>query len=137
MLVDAPPAAAQPPAEQLPYWSLSADEVLLRLGTSRRGLPASEAVRRLAQYGSNTLAQERGTPLWQKFAANLTSFFAVLLWIAAALSLFTGSVTTCVAIVAVILINAVFAFYQEFRPEQATEALKRLLPAYARVRRGG
>jgi magnesium-transporting ATPase (P-type) len=42
-----------------------------------------------------------------------------------------------VAIVAVILVNAVFAFYQEFRAEQATAALKRLLPAYARVRRDG
>lgn len=41
------------------------------------------------------------------------------------------------AIWAVILINAVFSFWQEFKAEKATEALKRLLPAYARVLRDG
>jgi P-type Ca2+ transporter type 2C len=131
------PVPAQPPAEQIQYSSLPAEEVLCRLGTSRRGLPPDEAGRRPARYGPNILVEGRGTPLWQKFAANLTNFFAVLLWIAAALALLTGSITTGVAIVAVILVNAVFAFYQEFRAEQATAALKRLLPAYARVRRDG
>jgi magnesium-transporting ATPase (P-type) len=41
------------------------------------------------------------------------------------------------AIVAVVLVNAVFAFVQEYRAERATEALKRLLPATARVVRDG
>ena len=42
-----------------------------------------------------------------------------------------------VAIVAVIVLNALFAFVQELQAERATEALKRYLPPRARVRRGG
>src|SRR5579871_6052722 len=101
--------AARRAVERVPYFALSADEALCRLGTSRGGLPADEAGRRLARFGPNALVEERGTPLWRKFAANLTNFFAVLLWIAAALSFVTGAVETGAAIVAVILINAVFA----------------------------
>jgi len=132
-----PAGTGQTTTERVPYCTISADDTLRRLGTSHRGLPDDESRRRLVQYGPNVLVEEHGTPLWRKFAANLTNFFAVLLWAAAALSFLTGSTQTGLAIVAVILINAVFAFYQEFRAEQATAALKRLLPAFARVRRGG
>jgi len=42
-----------------------------------------------------------------------------------------------IAIVVVVLVNAGFAFAQEYRAERAAEALRRMLPQRARVRRDG
>jgi magnesium-transporting ATPase (P-type) len=119
------------------YFSLSAAEVLARLESSPEGITSAEAAARRARSGSNVIAEEAGLPLWRKFVANLTNFFAVLLWVAAGLSFGTDAAAQGVAIIAVIVVNALFSFWQEFRAEQATLALKKLLPAYARVRREG
>ncbi len=128
---------AAPATLPVAYFSQAADQVLAELQSSPRGLSTAEAARRLAQYGPNVITQERGVPLWRKFVANLTNFFAILLWIAAALSFLTGSNESGVAIIAVILVNAFFSFFQEYRAEQAVAALQRLLPAIAKVRRNG
>jgi magnesium-transporting ATPase (P-type) len=116
---------------------MTAEAALTQLGTSSRGLTREEALQRAARYGPNVITEARGTPLWKKFVANLTNFFAILLWVAAGLSFLTGSTESGVAVIAVIVINAIFSFWQEYRAERATEALKKLLPAYARVRRDG
>jgi Ca2+-transporting ATPase len=137
VIARSPIDAGSPTARHLPYNEFTSDATLRQLETSPAGLSTADAAERLARLGPNALTQERSTPLWRKFSANLTNFFAILLWAAAALALVSGSLDTCLAIVAVILVNALFAFYQEFRAEQATAALQRLLPAYARVRRDG
>ena len=62
---------------------------------------------------------------------------ALLLWVAAALSAASGSMTLAIAIVAVIVLNAALAYAQEMQAERATEALRELLPPQARVRRDG
>ena len=73
----------------------------------------------------------------RRFAANLVHLFALLLWLGAALALLGGLPQLTAAIVVVILVNAVFAFVQESRAERASEALRRVLPRTARVRRDG
>jgi calcium-translocating P-type ATPase len=62
---------------------------------------------------------------------------ALLLWLAAGLSLVAGTVALAVAIVVVILLNAAFAFLQEQQAERAVEALAAYLPARATVLRDG
>ena len=62
---------------------------------------------------------------------------ALLLWAAALLAVVGGIVPLAIAIVVVIVLNAIFAFVQELQAERATEALKRYLPPLARVRRDG
>ena len=61
----------------------------------------------------------------------------MLLWLGAALALLGGLPQLSAAILVVILVNAVFAFVQESRAERASEALRRVLPRTARVRRDG
>ena len=73
----------------------------------------------------------------RRFAANLVHLFALLLWGGAALALLGGLPQLSAAIVAVILVNAVFAFVQEYRAEKAVAALRHMLPARVRVRRDG
>ena len=137
-----PTPAAQAPLpqqqpEEVPLYALPAEEVYRRLDTTPTGLSEDEAARRLIRYGPNELREAKKAPAWRIFLANLVNFFAILLWIAAALSVLAGSIIVAIAIAAVIVINAVFSFWQEYKAEQAVEALRRLLPRRARVVRAG
>jgi sodium/potassium-transporting ATPase subunit alpha len=123
---------------------LARDDVFRTLVTSDRGLSEDEAARRLAEFGPNAIRAARKRPLALRFLGQFTHFLAVILWIAAGLSFLSeylnpggGMLTLGLAIVGVIVINALFTFIQEYRAEKALEALKRLLPFRVMVRRGG
>jgi magnesium-transporting ATPase (P-type) len=113
------------------------DLLLGHLGTKRDGLSEREAARRLEQHGPNEIRRREGTNRLREFARQFTHPLALLLWAAAAPAVVGGTIPLAVAIVAVIVLNAVFAFVQELQAEKATEALKRYLPPHARVRREG
>jgi Ca2+-transporting ATPase len=119
------------------FFPLSIEDIYKELGTDGQGLTESEAVKRLERYGPNVLKVLRGKPLPLRFLENLTGFFALLLWTGGILSFFAHMPELGWAIFAVIIINAVFSFWQEYKAERALEALKRLLPPMARVLRAG
>ncbi|MFN0155961.1 MAG: cation-translocating P-type ATPase [Gaiella sp.] len=104
---------------------------------ARSGLSAVEAAARLARDGPNVISATDRPRHLRRLAAQMTHFFALLLWAGAALAWLGDLPQLSAAIVAVILVNAVFAFFQEFRAERATEALRGLLPQAAGVRRDG
>ena len=111
-------------------------ELLLRdLRSSRTGLSTSEAQRRLLQYGPNELRRRGGLRWPGELARQLTHPLALLLWLAAALSFAVGSLTIAVAVLLVILLNALFAFIQEMQAERAVEALAQFLPQHVTVLR--
>jgi magnesium-transporting ATPase (P-type) len=72
-----------------------------------------------------------------KLVASLTNVMAMLLWVGGVAAFFARMPQLGIAVWAVVIINAAFSFWQEFRAEKATEALKKLLPSYARVQRDG
>ena len=112
-----------------------ADRLLRHLRTSASGLSAREAERRLLVYGPNELVRQRG-PGWPRaLVRQLTHPLALLLWLAAALAFSAGTAALALAIVAVVLLNAAFAFVQERQAERAVEALGRYLPPHATVLR--
>ena len=76
-------------------------------------------------------------PLVLRFTDQLTHFMALLLWVAGILAFISHTPELCWAIWAVIWINAIFSFWQEYQAEQALAALKKVLPAQARVPRDG
>ncbi len=117
------------------YMNLSEEEILSELETKKSGLPEQEAERRLKKFGPNTLEKIRVTPLFLRFAANLTNLFAILLWAAGILAFVASIPQLGWAILAVIFINAVFSFWQEYKAEKAVEALRVLIPSYSRVLR--
>ncbi len=123
---------------------LSVEDVLKRIEIGSDGLSVDEAQRRLAQYGPNVLVGKNHYSLLRGLLRHFTHFLAILLWIAAGLSFAAdfmkpgeGMATLGWAILGVIVINAGFAFFQEYRAERAVQALHRLLPDKAWVRRGG
>jgi sodium/potassium-transporting ATPase subunit alpha len=124
--------------------NLSKEEVLKSLVTSEKGLSVEDAKRRLHEYGLNEIKEVRKKPLYLRLISQFTHFLAILLWIASALSFLSeylrpgeGMLSLGIAILAVIFINAVFTFIQEYRAEKAVEALKRLLPFNVKVLRDG
>ena len=124
--------------------NLSKEDVLRSLVTSVNGLTEDEAKKRLNEFGYNAIEEVKKKPLIIKFLKQFTHFLAVLLWIAAFLSFLSeylhpgeGMFTLGCAIIAVIFINAIFTFIQEYRAEKALEALKKLLPFYVKVLRDG
>jgi len=101
------------------------------------GLTSDEARLRLAEAGPNALAEPSGPSHARRFAAQLVHLFALLLWAGSALAWVGGMPELGIAIAVVVVVNAVFAFAQEYRAERAVAALKRMLPQHARVRRDG
>ena len=107
------------------------------LRSRREGLTEREAARRLVVAGPNELERRGGSRWPGELAAQFVHPLALLLWAAAVLAGFTGTPTLAAAIVAVIVVNAVFSFTQERHAERAVEALASYLPAQARVIRDG
>ena len=50
---------------EVPWHSLTIDEVFRRVESGRQGLPAAEAARRLATFGRNTMPREPPPTLWR------------------------------------------------------------------------
>jgi sodium/potassium-transporting ATPase subunit alpha len=123
---------------------LDVDAALRSLDSRASGLTKAEASIRAREFGPNALARTRGRSPIAQLLAQFTHFFAVILWAAAGLASLaesrspgSGMGTLAVAIVAVIVVNGLFSFWQERRAYRALEALQRLLPAAVRVRRDG
>ena len=119
-------------------------ELFLAFGSSDEGLSEDEVELRRQRYGLNILSKIPTKPWLYKLAAQFTHFFALLLWVAAAISFGTGwfdpashMLSIGWAIVIVIVLNGAFGFYQEFRTEKSLEALRNMLPLKALVYRSG
>jgi len=118
-------------------YTLTIPDVYVAAGTSPDGLTTAEAKVRLAKYGPNAIQTIKGKPMWRKLLANFTHLMALLLWAGGAMA-FVGKMPQLGwAIWAVVVINAFFSFWQEFRAEKAADALKKLLPQFARALRDG
>jgi Ca2+-transporting ATPase len=131
-----PHSRAEPPAGGA-WHNQSADDVLARLGSSTAGLSATDAARRLAAGGPNELKEsQRISPL----RILLGQFKSLIVWIliaAGAISGVLGEAVDAIAILAIVVLNALIGFYQEFKAEQSIAALKRMTAPQAMVRRDG
>ena len=113
------------------------NRLLRDLRARREGLAGRDAERRLIVYGPNVI-RRRGRTRWpRELMKQFTHPLALLLWVAGGLAFLAGAPVLGVAIVAVIFLNALFAFAQERQAERAVEALTRYLPQDATVRRDG
>ncbi|MBU6351039.1 MAG: cation-transporting P-type ATPase [Chloroflexi bacterium] len=116
---------------------LEPGQVLAAMDTPASGLTAEVAVARLLQHGRNELHEARHPPLSRRLLANFTHLMASLLWVAGGMAFVAGMAQLGVAVWLVVLLNGAFSFWQEYKAERATEALRKLLPVYARVLRDG
>ena len=132
------------PAEA-PAYQQAVDQLLNSVGTdSGRGLTEEEARKRLDQHGLNELAAERVVPAWRMFLAQFQDVLVILLLIATAISTAVWVVERdaalpyeAIAILSVVLLNAVMGYLQESRAASALAALRGMAAAQAHVVREG
>ena len=127
--------AAQPKSK--PWHSQSAEDVLGQLGSTADGLSSQEAAQRLSTSGANELKE--GKPI-SPLQIILGQFKSLLIWIliaAGVISGLLGEAVDAIAILAIVILNAVIGFYQEFKAEKSISALKKLTAPQAKVRRDG
>ncbi len=101
------------------------------------GLSTKEAQRRLLENGENRLDTGKKHSALKIFAGQFRDLMVIILLIATAVSAVLGELHEAVAIVVIVLINALLGFFQELRCEQTLEALAKLSAPLARVRRDG
>lgn len=124
--------------DQAPVISWAANSSAFAMAALRSGpdgLSQADVLVRLADFGLNSLPRATRRAWYVQLALNFVHLFAMLLWVGAFLAWLAGMPQLTWAIVAVILINGVFSYWQEYQAERAAEALQALLPRHATVRR--
>jgi Ca2+-transporting ATPase len=126
------------------WWNLSYPETADRLKTGHGGLSNEESARRLQQYGPNELVETARTSPLKIFLRQFLSLMVIILIIAAVISAAIGIVEggteeiyDAIVIMIIVILNAVFGFYQEYRAEKAIQALKAMAAPRATVLRSG
>jgi len=127
-------------------------EVAKNMNTSiENGLTEKEAQKRLEEFGKNELIKEKGKTAWQIFISQFQDFLIYLLMFAIVISIVIGlwesskpgaeawstEYTDAIVIAAILIVNAILGFYQEYQAEKSLESLKKLAPHFAKVRREG
>ena len=123
---------------QFRWYAQPQDELGRELGVVLiEGLAEEEATRRLSVHGRNELPEAPPPSPWRILGAQFTSLIIWVLIGAALVSGLLGEWIDAGAILAIVLLNGLLGFLQEYRAEQSLAALKTLAVTYARVVRGG
>ena len=101
------------------------------------GLSSREAGRRLEEYGPNILTEKKKVSPIKLLFSQFTDIMVIILMISTAISAFMGEMTEAVTIIAIVVLNAVLGFIQEYKTEKTMEALKSLTAPEAKVIRDG
>jgi len=129
---------ATDPESSTAWHCLSREETATRLGTdATQGLAVQEAAMRFTQYGPNAIAEGRRRSLAAMFVEQFKDFMILVLLAAALISGFIGEPADTVAILVIVILNAVISAVQQYRAERAVAALKQIAAPEAQVRRDG
>lgn len=101
-------------------------EVLQRLGTHpEQGLALETARERLATHGKNTIQEAAWRSVWRMILGQFRDFMVIVLIVAAVVSGIVGEPQDTIAIVVIVVLNAIVGAIQEYRAERAVAALRR------------
>lgn len=101
------------------------------------GLSEKEAKRRLDKYGPNILSEKKKISAFKILIEQFSDFMVLILIASTIVSAFMGEMTEAVTIIAIVVVNAVLGFMQEYRTERTMQALKELAAPLAKVARDG
>jgi P-type Ca2+ transporter type 2C len=120
------------------WHQLNEGQLLEALNSDARvGLTPEEASQRLQQSGPNELEEKKGESPLKLLLGQFKDFMVLVLLGATVISGLLGEMLDALTIVAIILINGILGFYQEYRAERSLRALKELSAPSAKVIRGG
>ena len=120
------------------WFTESVDATKEVLETSiEQGLTAQDVANRQSQYGKNELQEQAGKSSLELFLHQFKNPLIFILGIGAIVSFFTGHLVDAIAITVIIFINAIIAFWQEFKAQKGMEALREMAAPTAQVKRDG
>lgn len=119
-------------------YALTPEAVTDHWGThAKQGLSEELATERFEEFGPNLLEAVGRVSPWRQFASQFTEFIVLVLIAAAVLSGILQEWMDAIAILVIVVLNAILGFIQEYRAERALEALKKMAAPMARVIRHG
>lgn len=118
------------------YYTKSVRQTLKELDATESGLPGSEAEERMRKYGPNTVKVE-GEPLWRKLIEPFANVFMLVLFVAAAISIFHHDVLDAVIIGIIMAASAIIYYVQRFSTERIIRSLKKHSAQSVEVLRDG
>ncbi|MGB9441940.1 MAG: cation-transporting P-type ATPase, partial [Desulfobacterales bacterium] len=117
------------------WYQKESGEVVGQLGSSVKGLSAQEAQNRLKKYGPNELDEKKKKSAFMMLMDQFTDFMIIVLMAAAVVAGVAGKPTDAVAIIAIVILNAIIGFVQEYRADKAMAALKKMAASASTVMR--
>lgn len=120
------------------WWLQSKEEVFRNLATDpQRGLRRSEAQKRLQEFGPNQLIEQQKVSFLHLF---FDQFSSLIVWILVAAAIIAGALKEWIdafAIFAIVILNALLGFFQEYKAEQSLAALRKMITRTSKVIRDG
>lgn len=102
-------------------------------GGEKRGLDEKEALALLRKHGENVLSSDKKVHPLKIFAGQFKDFMIMVLLASTALSVAMGETFEAITIIAIVLLNALLGFIQEYRTEKTLMALKNFSPQTSKV----
>ena len=124
-------------AEETDWYQLGVDDTADRLESTTQGLTTEKAEKRLDVVGLNELEDRGGRSKWEIFRSQFKDLLTLILLIAAGISAFLGDWVEMVAILIIVVLNALMGYFQESRAEEALTALKQMAVPEVTVVRSG
>ncbi|MBC8155854.1 MAG: cation-translocating P-type ATPase [Bacteroidetes bacterium] len=119
------------------YHVVPVADVAHSLNTTPAGLDAATAQQRLDEHGKNQITDARKKTVWQILLHQFTDVMILVLVAAAVISGVVGELKSTYVILAIIILNAIVGFIQEYQAEKSMEALKKMAANQAQVLRSG
>ena len=101
------------------FHQVKAEEVLKHFSSNINGISEKEAKARLTQYGQNEIQRKRKISPVRVFLSQFNSFIVYILIAAVLVSFSLHEYIDSAVIIAILIVNAVLGFFQEFRVEKA------------------
>ncbi len=119
------------------FFSMAKQQVFKKVQSTEKGLDSAEAESRLKKYGHNELREEKKNEVLRIIIEQFTSFIVYILIVAFVISLILGEYLDATVIGAIIILNGILGFVQEYKAEKAIDALKKLSTPSCLVIRDG
>jgi len=117
------------------YWSKRPEEIFKELNSSKNGLSVENVEARLRQYGFNDIPKRREKTALSLLVSQLKDLLVIALIIASIVSFLTGGEIEGITILAIVVINVLVGFAQEYKSEKALQKLAVLIKYRVRVLR--
>ena len=130
-----PPKHGKPPA----LWQTKSIKDILKVLKSdpKNGLSTKEAKKRVLVYGYNTIKKLKKQKWYLILFRQFTDILIIILMVATIISFAIGEIGDAITILAIIILNAILGFVQEYKAEKAIEALQKMLSLKCKVIRDG